>query len=405
MLFLALFATLSAMGQDIITISGRVVDNQGKGMPQVNVRTVDHTIATVTNGDGDFFLKLSQMTEDEAISFSSMGYLTSSMTLREIGSQQGELVVVLTPNVVDIEGVNIDLKDASSYIKEVFKRRAQNYPSGESYQRAFYREMVKMRQSFATLTEAVVEIQNPGFKLSPNDRAAIAKGRSMRDHRFTDTLFVKLHGGIFSSLYLDIAENEDIVFTDTPELGYRFWFDKPTTIDGRKMQVVSFNQRSEVDHLPLFRGTLYIDSLTMGIARAEFSRNVEGRDDALSYFIRKKPSNAKIDIMEANYIASYRLLDGKWRFDYCNTELNFRCNFKRRLFRSNYSIISEMVITEHNAEPKRIAYSSRVKANDFTFDSAQGFYDEDFWENYNTIEHERSIDIMIKRFLKQLNDL
>lgn len=396
--------SFTASAEEIITISGKVVDSRNRAMPQVNVRTVTGSIATVTNNDGVFLLKLPLSSEDDSIKFSSVGYLNRSIPVSEIESQQGEMVVELRPENLSIESINVDLKDATSYIEEVFRRREENYPLERTFQTAFYREMIKKRESFATLTEAVIEIDKSGLRSNEFDRVAIHKGRSLRDRRFTDTLFVKLQGGISSSMFLDVAKHSEIVFYDNPRAAYRFWFDKPTIIDGRKMMVVTFNQRGEGSDLFDYRGEIYVDSLTMGIARIEFNRNVEDHENSISAFIKRRPRDVKIRAMKAKYISSYRFIDGKWRFDYCSIDLDFRCHYKKRLFRNNYSIISEMVVTKREPEPKRIPYSLSIKTKDLMYDSVQEFYDEDFWESYNVIEHERSIDAVVKRFQRQLEN-
>lgn len=392
------------LGEEIITISGRVIDINNDRMARVNVRTEGSSIATVTNGDGEFLLKLPLLSVDDSVRFSFVGCINEVLSVRDIVSRKGGAIVRLSPEDLTITRIDVDLKNATSYVEEAFRRIDENYLKERSYQRAFYRETIKKRYAFATLAEAVVEVEKSGLKSLQSDRAAISKARSLRDCRFTDTLFVRFRGGIVSSLFLDVAKYRDIVFPDNLDDEYRFWFEKPTTIDGRRVMVVAFNQRSEDPEVIKYRGSLYIDSLDMAIARAEFNLNVEGREDAISIFVKKKPKDVKMEATEVKYISSYRLLDGVWRFDYSSTELALRCHFPKRLFRNNYTITSEIVITEHDVEPKRIPYSSSVRTNDFMFDSAQEFHDEDFWESYNVIEHERSIDAVVRRFLRQLKE-
>ncbi len=406
-LFLSILTLLTCFAlhaEPIISISGRVVDSKNKALPKVNIHVVGSPIATVTNGDGEFSLKLPSSAINSVVKFSYMGYSSEELSVEELEFLQGEAVIKLREELLAIDAVNIDLKSATTYIEEVLRRRFENYPKGKNYQTAFYREVIKKRNSFATLTEAVVEIEKSGMQSIYSDRAAIYRGRSFRDRRFTDTLFVKLQGGIVSALLLDVAKKHDIVFTDNPREEYNFWFDKSVTIDGRRMRVVNFSQKRENPELMLYKGALFIDSLTMAIARAEFALNMEEYKDSSSNFVKKRPSGTEVKMLGAKYIVAYRLLDEKWHFDYCNTELNFRCHSKKRVFRNSYTITSEMVVTNHQPEPKKIPYSSSVRFKDLLFDSAKDFYDENFWEHYNIIEHEHSIDTELKRFLRQLKE-
>lgn len=395
---------LAAHAQDIITVSGKVVDSRNRAMSKVNVHAVGSPVATVTNGDGEFVLKLPSDRSDSPIKFSYVGYVSVAVSVSELDAKQGGAVIKLEQEELYIGAINVDLKNATSYIEEVLRLKYNNYPQDKNYQTAFYREAIKKRQSFATLTEAVVEIEKSGIQSISGDRAAIYKGRSFRDNRFTDTLFVKFQGGIVSALLLDVAQEDQIIFTDNPSKEYNFWFDQSTTIDGRKMRVVSFSPKGASPNMMYYKGALYVDSLTMAIARVEFSLDIKGYNDAASTLVKKKPTGTKVDMLEAKYTAEYRFLNDKWHFNYCSTELNFRCQFRRRLFRNNYTIVSEMVVTDHDSEPKKIPYSSSVRSGDFTYESAQSFYDENFWENYNIIEHEHSIDADLRRFLRQLKE-
>lgn len=404
---LSLFSLLicfSAYAETIISISGKVVNDKNKAMPKVNVQAVGSAIATVTNGDGEFVLKIPSSSNSKAVKFSYVGFSSEIVAVQDIAAREGKFVIKLQEGIQSIASINVDLNSAVTYMEEVFRRKYENYPKEKNYQTAFYREVIKKRQSFATLTEAVVEIERSGIESIYSDRSAIYKGRSFRDRRFTDTLFVKFQGGVVSALLLDVAKKSDIVFTEDPVDKYNFWFDHSETLDGRRMRVVNFSQRKPDPETMLYRGTLYVDSLTMAIARAEFKLNIEEYEDAVLAFIRRQPSGAQVEVQEASYTASYRFLDGKWHFNYCNTELDLRCQFKKRLFRSNYTITSEMVVTDHNSEPKKIPYALNLRPRDFIFDSAKNFYDENFWENYNIIDHEHNIDVELRRFLRQLKE-
>ncbi len=403
----ALLISFAARAEGVISISGKVVDDKNRAMAMVNVRAVGSSIATVTNGDGEFLLKIPSSAESgDEVRFSYVGYTSKVISIKDMEAQQSrnDILVRLSEVTFAIDDIGVDRRDATSYVEDVFRRRGDNHPKDKGYKTAFYREVIKKRNSFATLSEAVVEVEKTGLQSISSDRAAIYKGRSFKDRRFTDTLFMKFQGGIVSALLLDIVKNRDIVFTAEMSEEYSFWFDQPTTIDGRTMRVINFDQRGEYPSEMLYRGKLYVDSLTMAVARMELNLNVEEHDNAITAFIRKSPAGAKVDVLEAKYVVEYRLFGDRWHFNYCNSELGFRCHYRRRLFRNNYTISSEMVVTDHASQPKKIPYSSSVRSRDHLFDSAKDFQDENFWESYNIIAHEHSIDAVLKSFLKQLEE-
>lgn len=398
-ILVATMVAAQALAQEYITISGRVVNEHGEKMGQVNIRAVGSTIATVTNGEGEFTIKIPSESNIDSLRLSHVGYKISTMACGDISDRRS---ITLSSAPITLETLNISLEDASSLLVEAFKRVPYNYPTQRTLQTAYYREMIKKGSSYATLTEAVVEVDRGSYSPSSPDRTAIFKGRSSRDNRFTDSLFVKFQGGITTALDIDIVKNQGVLFTDRPSDEYKVYRDVPTTIDGRATEVVSFNQISKATDVILFRGQVFIDSISRAIVRAEFNLNVEGRDNATSIFIKKSPPKAKMEVTEAKYIIAYRLIEDKWHFDYSNTELRFKCKWQGRLFSNNYTISSELAITEHGSEPRRIPHSERVKSRDIAYESAQGFYDPLFWEDYNTIEPEADISSIIKRIVKQL---
>lgn len=402
-LLLLIFALCTyTFAQDFITVSGRVKGLKNRALPQVTVVDKASAVATVTNGDGDFSLKVPTSSGRDSVEFSYVGYLSQMVAVADLLAEEGRAVVELARDHYVVEGVGVTIKDASDFIDDVFQRRTINYPLKRSPKTAFYREMVKKRNSYATLTETVVDIDKSGYNSQISDRASIYKGRSLRDRRFTDTLFVKLQGGIVSALSLDVMKQDGMVFTDKPSDEYRFWFERPTTIDGRKIYVVSFNQRSRLPQDMLFRGNLYVDSISRAVVRAELNLNVEDHESEAKSLIRKCPKGVEIDVTGVNFVISYRQIADKWHFDYCNSELMLRCHIGRRLFKNNYTITSEMVVTEHDTKRERIAFADRVKYNDMIYESAQAFNDDDFWEDYNVIEHELSINAIVERFKRQL---
>lgn len=393
----------SVVAQDFISLSGRVVALKGRALPQVNVVDRASSAATVTNGDGNFLLKVPIQSGRDSIDFSYVGYTNQAVAVGDLLVANGGMVVELPRELFVLDDVDVAITSASAFMDDVFYRRNRNCEAKRMAKTVFYREMVKKRNSFATLTEAVVDVDKAGYNSLLHDRAAIYKGRSLRDHRFTDTLFVKLQGGIVSALKLDLVKDDGMVFTNKPSDDYNFWFQKPTTIDGRKMYVVSFNQKSSDPEDMLFRGYLYIDSMTRAVARAELNLNVEERKKAAASLIRKQPRGADIAVTSAEFVVSYRNIGDKWHFDYCNSALNLRCHIGRRLFRNNYTIASEMVVTQHNAKERKINPADRLRSDDLIYESVQAFYDEDFWENYNVIEHELGINAIVKRFKRQLD--
>ena len=86
-------------------------------------------------------------------------------------------------------------------------------------------------------------------------------------------------------------------------------------------------------------------------------------------------------------------------------ELKFNCDWKRKLFATSYTVVSEIVMTNREDAPAsgNIPYRESFMKSQVLSDKVQDFYDEKFWEDYNIIEPTESLEYAVKR-LKKAND-
>ena len=155
---------------------------------------------------------------------------------------------------------------------------------------------------------------------------------------------------------------------------------------------------------PLYRGKLYIDAEKRILTSAIFSLKITNKELAARLFVRKKPRHAKVYPTEVAYRVDYREKDGRWYYGYSNAIMEFKVNWKKKLFNSVYSMTSEMAITdwEKNVSGDVPKPKDRMKASIIMSDEAVGFSDPDFWGEYNIIEPEKSIESAIKKIQRQL---
>lgn len=235
------------------------------------------------------------------------------------------------------------------------------------------------------------------------DQIGIYKARGNYDSNRIDTLMVKFQGGPHSALEIDVASDpflgvEPIVIKEY----YDFKMVAPVTIDNKYFYVIEFDQKPYLTDI-LFRGRLYIESESMAFARIEFNMNVEDNPRANSFFIRKKPSNLKMDVVSAAYLVNYKEINGIWHFDYSRTEVKFNAKWDKRWFRNTYTITSELASTEISDRQRKIENLNRIKSKDIMSNKVQDFTDENFWGAYNIIEPDASIESVISRIIRQLN--
>lgn len=306
--------------------------------------------------------------------------------------------------VTELPEVNISVpREAVVLVKETLRKKGENYLVDPSVMTAFYRETIKKRRKNVSLSEAVVTIFKSPYTSQRRDAIQMYKSRKSTDYDKLDTLVLKLQGGPFNALYVDVMKYPEYIFTEESIDNYSFSFDRSTRINDRLIYVVNFRQRDYISE-PLYEGKLYIDVEKKILTSAIYSLNITNREMASRLFVRKKPRNANVYPTEVAYRVDYREKDGRWYYGYSNALLEFKINWDKKLFNSVYSMTCEMAITdwEKNQELNEPKYRDRLKSTMILSDEAVGFSDPDFWGEYNIIEPEKSIESAIKKIQRQL---
>lgn len=399
----AMQEVVSQDNQNYLQYKGEVVDSQDKNPLVFASLTLEGTnISTVTNTEGEFLLKIPAGTSSGNIKVSFLGYKTRVIPLSQLGENNNR--IGLEVSVTELPEVNITIpKDAMTLVKETLRRKGENYFDDPALMTAFYRETIKKRKKNVSLSEAVVNIYKAPYTSSRRDAVKLFKARKSTDYDKLDTVALKLQGGPFNALYVDIMKYPEYIFTEESILDYNFKFDRSTRINDKLIYVVSFKQRPGIAD-PLYQGKLYIDAEKKILTSAIYSLNITDRNKASALFVRKKPRNARVYPTEVAYRVDYREKNGRWYYGYSNVLLEFKINWDKRLFNSVYSMTCEMAVTdwEKNVTDQLPKVKDRIRSNIILSDEALGFSDPDFWGEYNIIEPEKSIESAIKKIQKQL---
>lgn len=182
--------------------------------------------------------------------------------------------------------------------------------------------------------------------------ASIAMYRNSLKELQADTLAVKVAGGPSLSLYLDIVKNSDALF-DAQTLDFYSFAQEPSVLlDDRVQYVISFRPRVQLDYA-LFKGKVYVDRESLSFTRAEFSLDLSEREKAVAAILRRKPAGLRFRPQEVSFLVTYRRHDNVTCLNYICNEIRFKCDWKRRLFSSSYTVRSEMVVVECEGQLER----------------------------------------------------
>lgn len=403
-LFLALFFSMYSVAQnDFTEYSGKVVNGKSSiVLEAVNLSINKTNISTITNSEGEFILKVENKYLDSKVVISLLGYNTRVLPLSELTNLENK--IKLYSAVTALSEVSISaFKNAANLVRRVFKEKNKNVQNESVYMTAFYRETIKRRARNISLTEAVVNILKQPNTSSQHDAIQLGKARKSTDYKRLDTLSVKLQGGPFSAIYLDVMKYPEYIFTDETIASYSFSFDAPSTINNRNVYVVNFSPKNNGLNIS-YKGKLYIGVQSLALVSANYTLDLSNKRKTKNLLVKKKPRNVIVYPLEAKYKVDYKAKDDKWYYSYSRLSLRFKVNKKRELFNKVYTLSSEMVVTnwEVNTNNKKIKNRDKLRPTVIITDAISGFSDPNFWGEYNLIEPDKSIESAIDKIKRSI---
>lgn len=399
---IALLAVVLGMRAQTV-VEGMVTDRQTGGpLSHVSVVAEGGTAHTVTNEEGRFVLKTAE--RPRYLLLRHIGYKTVRQPV--VAGAAGPLSVAMAGSLVALDEVVVYADDARSVVRAAMNRIRKNYPKEPELLRCFYRETARRGSRFIAVAEAVLDMYKTDYGTGPDfDAVAIAKGRRLMSMKASDTLGVKMQGGPVMPLMVDVAKNPDYLLNMEGLNHCELHMEMPTKINDRLHYVVRIEPLKTAP-FPLMGGLLYIDQATLAFSRAELFLDMADRQKAVDYMLVRKPAGLRFRPKELTMTVVYST-DGQGvtRLSYVRNEMRFACDWKRRLFSSSFSMVSEMVVTERQQHGRGISRPrgrSTFGIRERFYDRVEYFDDPLFWAEYNIIEPTESLDHAIDKLKKRV---
>ena len=262
--------TVSKETKNFTEFKGKILDAQtSKALVFATITIKGTNASTVSNAQGDFVLKVPNSLLKNTVEVSFLGYETLTKQLDVKTSNAFNLA--LEPAAIALNEVDLIIpKDAKTLVEETLARKGENYFNSPTLMTAFYRETIKKRRKNVSLSEAVVSIYKSPYVSNRKDDVALYKARKSTDYTKLDTLALKLQGGPFNTLYIDVMKYPEYLFSDTYMDLYKFSYGAATRVNDQLVYVVNFEPRS-YEGEPLFKGQLFIDVERKILTKAIFS--------------------------------------------------------------------------------------------------------------------------------------
>ncbi len=402
--FTLLILLLTAFGattaqNTVFVVSGQLKDAKtGDKISHATITVPNTGIGTVSNSDGEFTLKISAALNAEYFEISHLSYATTQFRISEATGKEKTFYLDLQP--INLNEISISPGDARDIVMVALSNIKKNYSETPVMMTGFYRESIRQRRDYLSISEAVVNIHKASYSGFQSDQVKIFKGRKGSNVKRADTLMVQMQGGPHVSVLLDIVKNTNLSIALDNLDNYLFEFQSVVTIDDKLNWVIAFSPNM-VREEPLYFGKLYISQDKIAITRAEFSLDLNDQEKASRVFVQKKPMGLLFMPTSTSYMVTYKEQNNKYHLNYVRVELKFRCDWKRRLFKNNYTLTSELAITDWRTDNIVKFTNQEVFRSNMVFtETVNDMADVDFWGESNIIEPENSIDNAIKKLSK-----
>ncbi len=374
------------------TISGKLLDKHSKEpviYGTIGVR--GSSIGSITNSNGEFRLRLPDSLKCCKIYVFHLGYHAQDIDIAILANKH--TVLPMEPLIMEIPEVIVQSVNPINIMLEMLDSIPTNYATKDVYLTTFYREGIKYRNKFRTLTEAVFKV----FKTSPtisvsSDQVMLLKKSHIVNTEITDTLIAKISAGIDACLKLDmIKQLPNFLTPESNEDIYHYKGGKSSVIDGRLVNVVYFEQKKGIKS-PFYRGEIYIDDANSALLQVNFEIHPDYVHKAADMLIVRKARSIKITPQQIKYTISYKPYDGKYYINHVRGDLFFRIKKKNQwIGNSVLHTWFEMVTCKIDTENVfRFQRADRIPTHTI-FSDTKFKYDENFWDSFNFIPWEQEL--------------
>lgn len=379
---------------------GSILDSKTRNeLIYASITVSGTSISTISNSEGKFSIKVPAENQNATLLISFLGYKNKVVSIQDLKSEKN--VLYLEPSITFLEEVVVKGGDAKNIYTGVLANRLQNYGDDPIQMTAFYRETIRKRRTYVSLSESIVNVLKQPFQGGSQDQISLYKGRKNADYTKLDTVNFKLQGGPFSALFIDLVKYPDFIFSNEAFDLYDFNLEENTQINDTQVLVLAFKQKQGIE-TPLYYGKLYIDAKSLAVVSATFALNVENKVKAGLMFTRKKPAGLDIYPTEVRYQINYRQQKDKWIYAYSRADLTFKLNWAKRIFNTVYTTSIEMAVTDWKKQEKNEnPDTQKLSSNVIMSDKVKSLGDPDFWGKYNIIEPEKSIEAAIRKIQRK----
>lgn len=368
---------------EVYYISGIISDAEtGEPLPFATAAIKNKGKGMVANEAGEFGLKITRESFSDTLSFSSLGYLNREIPVGQaVGNNYN---IGLLREFIPIPEIIIRTRIPQEIINKCADAKIKNYGNTPSILTGFYREGVLKKQELQIYSEAILQVfKSPYSGSLLNDQIRIFRSRKIENTSRSDTLAFRLKAGLSGCLDLDVVRNDFDFLQRLYMQDYTYRITDIVMTGDETAYVIDFEQKEEVD-LPLYKGTLYINTDDYALLRADFEFHPRYIQQLKESFISSASHGFDIWPVTIKYSVSYRKLNGRYFLNHVRGDLVFVSKKKKKLFNSQFRLFFELAVSGIRTEnvyrfereelaPIHAVFSRTITNYDYAFWSDQDF--------------------------------
>jgi hypothetical protein len=231
----------------------------------------------------------------------------------------------------------------------------------------------------------------------------IIKSRKTENLGLKDTLTIRLKAGLSTCLLLDGARNTFDFLLPENYSQYDYRMTDIVTVDDESAYVIEFVQKPMVN-IPLFKGSIYINTYSYAIIQAEFEINPQYINDVREEFINTAAKGYKMWPTSIKYYVNYRKMYDRYFLNHVRGELNFTAKQNKRLFNSTFSVFFELAVTDIKIENVTRFDRDEVAPTHSIFSKTISSYDPEFWGDMDFLKPEENLLQALKNMKAKMQE-
>jgi hypothetical protein len=384
-------------------ITGKIVDGETSEPLSFATISLKHKgKGMVTNNNGDFGMKIGSDAFSDTLSVSYLGYMKRELPVRKAFGNN--LTISMKREFISIPEIIIKTQNPQEIIFRALKSIARNYGDTPASMTGFYREGVMKKSELQTYSEAILQIYKSAYSGTLfGDQIKVYKSRKIENIDKSDTLAIRLKAGLSTCLELDGARNTFDFLNRESMNDYSYRVTDIVTYDEESAYVIDFEQHENID-LPLFKGTIYINTMDYGILNAEFEINPRMIHKMKNSYITTTSHGFDTWPISVKYSVSYRKMDNRYFLNHVRGDLVFTSNQRKRLFHSQFKVFFELAITDTDLKNVTRFDREELAPIHSIFSKTILNYDPQFWGNQDFLRPEDNLLQALKNMNVKLQE-